>query len=258
MKLPGPLRALFFCFSVLVSSTSAAIGQSGTEPPPGAVIGTNPSDALAQSAAWIEQKSGSAPRLLTAQSTDGGAGWTGAQALAVPHDCDTCRIEAVSLDLVGRTHILLTASGTNPDDGGLYIYSTEGDGRTFRSTRRLFANHMNGIASEPVLAINSDASDHAFRNHIYVAWVVRSRGNTPYSEILVSLSVNSGWTFSYPPVRVNQGNNDDVSQPQIDLGQNGSLSVSWLQATGLKKSYNSNEAAILYLAGVLRGSRQSK
>jgi hypothetical protein len=245
------------CFTLVLCSLLPAVRlraaslQDADLPASGVLRAANPLDQQLRSAVWLDSAGRHGPEMVAAFSTDGGAYWS-TEALALPTQCDKIELQSLTIDLKGRTHLLAIASGATDEDGGLYVYSTEDDGKTFRDPRRLYANSNNGVASEPVLVINVDPQDHNYQNHVYVAWVALSRNGTPYSEILVALSFNGGWTFTYPPVRVDTGNNKNVSAPSISLGNQGLVTVSWSESGNGTQSYQAYEGGIIFRADQLR------
>lgn len=198
--------------------------QSPTEPTNGpstdAIYASNPTNADRQSAVWIDSQQTN--QIAVAFSTDGGINWT-TQTLALPVKVTSVSLQSVTIDLLGRTHVLLTGSGATPQDGGIYIYSTKNDGKTFRAPIRLFANNSNGVASEPVCAVNV-IPQHYLQNHVYVAWIVHGR---QYSEVLFTRSVDGGHTFWSIPMRLDAGNHNNVANPDIAIGPWDEITVSW-------------------------------
>ena len=205
-----------------VPAVQADATQDPNSPAADAMRASNPLDESKQSAVWIDTSTQPTTPIVVGMSTDGGINWIN-QSLALPVNVTSVELHSVRIDLLGRTHILLTGTGASERDAGIYIYSTDKDCKTFRRPIRLFANNSNGVASEPVCAVNV-IPQHYLRNHIYVAWVVRGR---QYSEVLFTKSLNGGYTFWTVPMRLDVANQNNVSNPGIAIGPFGEITVSW-------------------------------
>ncbi len=218
---------LLLSFAWAAASPGWARKLDNSELPGDAIRAEHPLDRDRLSAVWIDSNKRANQPLTAAVSTDGGINWE-TQSLAYPVNVDAIESLAAAIDLEGRTHICLSGTGPDDDDGGIYTYSTEKDGVTFRKPLRWFVNNRNGLASDPKLVINTDQNNHGYKNHIYVCWRVRSRaGQLPYSEVLVSNSVNGGYSFLFPSVRLNTANDRNVTAPEMTIDTQGFLEVTW-------------------------------
>lgn len=219
---------LLVSFSMIMSvSTASARKLDNSELPNDAIRTEHPDDRDRMSAVWVDSNKRSPEPLIAAVSTDGGTTWE-PQSLAFPVNVDAIESLAAAIDLEGRTHVVLSGTGPDDDDGGIYTYSTEKDGKTFRKPLRWYVNNRNGLASDPQMVINVDPNNHGYKNHLYVCWRARSRaGQLPYSQVLVSNSVNGGYSFFYPSVRLNNYNDRNVTAPAMTIDSTGFLEVSW-------------------------------